>query len=611
MKKQSNSFTVNELSSAPLPMLARAVALFAAVVLPLPSLLAQSGDYPIHPTNSTLELAGTVNVRGLANHPPATADPTVGPELKAESERELRPKIENIGRDLVSRARPTARVQPGAIGSRLNVRGFTGLTHLDSRNAGGGNQFSVEPPDQALSVGNGSVLEAVNSALNVYSTGGFQLLPRPLTLNEFFGLPPAINRTTGERGVFLSDPVSLYDSDTNRWFVACFARLNEVTGAPLAKSRLYLAVSDTPDPTGVFKIFTLNSTFIGDPDGAGARFPDFPQMGADRYGLFISVNEFGFKPFTHFIGSAIFAFSKQRLVSGNGSGGSHPGVTRIPLPFQTGFEFTVFPSRTSPGSEPFLGNNGTEFFVSSRFVTNIEHGVSVWALTNTKSLETGTPSLHLRRDRVGTQTYNFPSQAVQQREGFRPLGELLNPKGALPRISAGDFRVLSCVYSAGQLWATLGTEVTDQNGDKQMGAAYFAFSTNFFDKDVKATVLTQGIISTTGASLLRPAVALNAQLQGGMVFTLVGPHDYPSSAFVPINGSKVGDIRISGRGKLPEDGFTGYPAIVGGNGVARWGDYSAAAVDSDGSIWMATEYITDVPRTSFANWDTYITRYAP
>jgi hypothetical protein len=42
--------------------------------------------------------------------------------------------------------------------------GFEGLNHYQQRYACGGNQFSVEPPDQALCVGNGYVLEAVNDA---------------------------------------------------------------------------------------------------------------------------------------------------------------------------------------------------------------------------------------------------------------------------------------------------------------------------------------------------------------------------------------------------------------------------------------------------------------
>lgn len=47
--------------------------------------------------------------------------------------------------------------------------GFEGLNFYQQRYARGGNQFSVEPPDQGLCVGNGYVVEAVNDVLNVYS----------------------------------------------------------------------------------------------------------------------------------------------------------------------------------------------------------------------------------------------------------------------------------------------------------------------------------------------------------------------------------------------------------------------------------------------------------
>ena len=60
-------------------------------------------------------------------------------------------------------------------------------------------------------------------------------------------------------------------------------------------------------------------------------------------------------------------------------------------------------------------------------------------------------------------------------------------------------------------------------------------------------------------------------------------------------------------GNEPEDGFSGYPEF-NGNGVARWGDYSAAAIDADGVTWMATEYTPDIARTVNANWCTYIIR---
>ena len=47
--------------------------------------------------------------------------------------------------------------------------GFEGLNFYQQRYARGGNQFSVEPPDQALCVGNGYVLEAVNDVLNIFN----------------------------------------------------------------------------------------------------------------------------------------------------------------------------------------------------------------------------------------------------------------------------------------------------------------------------------------------------------------------------------------------------------------------------------------------------------
>ena len=53
------------------------------------------------------------------------------------------------------------------------VPGFAGINHLDQRTAGtgayAGTQFSLEPPDQALCVGNGYVVESVNTAIRVYS----------------------------------------------------------------------------------------------------------------------------------------------------------------------------------------------------------------------------------------------------------------------------------------------------------------------------------------------------------------------------------------------------------------------------------------------------------
>jgi len=483
------------------------------------------------------------------------------------------------------------------------------LTHLQQRTARNGNQFSTEPPDQGLAVGNGLVLEGVNSALNVYDTNGVQQLAHPVALSEFFGLPPGINRTTGFNGVFPGDVSCLFDPETQRWFVVAWAQLNTATGVPIQQSRLYLAVSETSDPTGDYFVYTLNTTLAHDPDQGGPRVPDFPHFAVDHNGLYIGINEFNITPegnLDGFIDAAILAVSKNDLI--NGSGGTFPRVVRFPLPFSSGFEFTVFPAYTPPGGGPLLANGGTQFFVSSHFVNTTEHSVAVWALTNTSSLNSANPNLNLRAVVVETQPFHFPTTAAVQKKGFHPLGESLGEP--VEKLDPGDFAIHSATFSSGRLWATLTSQMLDAQGVPRFVSEYFAFNPSINGAFFTASLVTQGVVARSGANLLYPAIAVNAQQKGGIVFTLVGPNDYPSAAFVPVNNTTVGGIQIARAGNEPEDGFTGYPEF-GGNGVARWGDYSAAAIDSDGVTWMATEYTPDIARTSFANWCTYVIRLQP
>ncbi|MEO8329422.1 MAG: hypothetical protein ABI586_05400, partial [Candidatus Nanopelagicales bacterium] len=70
-------------------------------------------------------------------------------------------------------------------------------------------------------------------------------------------------------------------------------------------------------------------------------------------------------------------------------------------------------------------------------------------------------------------------------------------------------------------------------------------------------------------------------------------------------------VTIYAAGQRPADGFTGYPEF-GGSGVERWGDYSAAVADAEGTIWTAAEYIPGTygydPAIGkyIANWGTAI-----
>ena len=144
------------------------------------------------------------------------------PEFVAESEGDEGPTA--FGGSIVNRSFSKHGVSGASTKSAGKAKSnpsqnltFAGLNHRQQRLANGGNQFSLEPPDQGLCAGNGYVLETVNDVLRVFDTAG-NALTAPIDQNTFYGYPPAINRTNGQQGPFITDPSCLFDQQTQRWF---------------------------------------------------------------------------------------------------------------------------------------------------------------------------------------------------------------------------------------------------------------------------------------------------------------------------------------------------------------------------------------------------------
>jgi hypothetical protein len=167
------------------------------------------------------------------------------------------------------------------------------------------------------------------------------------------------------------------------------------------------------------------------------------------------------------------------------------------------------------------------------------------------------------------------------------------------------------VFADGKLWGALNSVVKPDNGPVRVGAAWFILTPASASGSVSAAVANQGYVVANQNYVLFPAIGVNTAGKGVISFTLVGPDFFPGAAFATldvVNGA--GDIQIAVPGALPDDGFTGYTAF-GGARVGRWGDYAAAVADENGKIWLATEYIPNLPRTVNANWGTFVTRVAP
>ena len=520
------------------------------------------------------------------------------------SDRTLRGRLGAglIGNSAARIAANTALMQSSPV-TPSNAFGFSGLTHADQRNASGGNQFSVEPPSPSIGVGNGFVLEGVNNAVQVYSLQGTPLLPRVLASNELFVVPPAINRTTNARGVFPTDMRVFYDATMNRFVVLQWAQLRDVLGNLQDQSREYIAVSQTGDPTANWNIYVMDTT--NPPNEIGCPcIPDFPQIGADQFGLYISSNEYT-TSFNQFLHASILAISKTSLIAGAAT----PTLYRFIISASNGFGFAIQPASTPPGGSYFLASGGVEYFLSSQAQFATSQNMALWAMMNTGSLAGGNPSPSLVQISVPTLTYTFPDVA-RQRPGPLVYGSTLFPPGLLEFIDGGDTRILSLSYAGGRLYATLQTATVDETGHQLVGVAYIIFSPTFRGGVLAATVLRQGYLLVANNHLLRPSIAVNPQGRGAIAFTLVGPDYFPSAAFVSIDASSTAPtIQLSSSGVLPEDGFSGYPNNgFPSQGLARWGDYSTAVAANDGSIWMVTEFISNALRTQLANWDTFVTR---
>jgi len=581
-------------------------ALAASSLLPVEhTLAAQSTSQLTFRGTTVLTTGSTSDAAGGAG--PETH---VAPEFDAHFER--------LAKGAVSPSRVPASHVPRPVDSVLlgyqAGAGFDGLTHYDQRLASNGNQFSSEPPDQALAVGNGHLIEAVNNAIRVRTTTGTKL--STLSLNKFFKLAPSIDRKTGRYGPFTSDPKAYFDVQTQRWFVTALEiDQDAVTGAFLPHSEVLIAVSEGALPTGTWYQFSINTTNnTGTTDHAGCPcLGDQPLIGADAYGFYITTNEFPLFQ-SGFNGAQVYAMSKAALASG-----TTPQVVAFSgLPLAEGSAYTLQPAITAQGGLHETANNGTEYFLSALdFNATLDNRIAVWALTNTQSLDSATPAVSLRSTVIDSQVYGQPPD-VQQKPGPTPLGDLIKADAfgrasaqPLPLIAANDDRMQQVTWAAGKLWSSLNTVVKPENGTVQSGAAYFIVAPQATPTSVSGTIVKQGYVSRSGLGVLYPSVGVNASGRGVMSFSIAGTTLYPSVGYVPIDAANgTGAISLSASGYAPDDGFTGYP-FFGGSRAARWGDYSAAVADADGSIWFANEYIPNSPRTALANWGTFIGHIVP
>ena len=650
-----------------IPILALAAAIVAASLAFVPAAGAGGAG------GSTRQVAssGTTSYNPTADGTDGFGQPELGPGTADASGN-----VSNHNNNGVNRSRSIEHTAPGVVtapiapGVGVSSSGplsvlstFDGLNHRNQRLANGGNQFSLEPPDQGLCAGKGVEVEVINDVMKIYSPPGGTVKGTE-DLNTFFGYQAQFNRKTGVVGQFVTDPSCLYDSTSDRWFVdvltiEVFPSTGDFTGA----NHLDLAVSQTGDPTGAWNIYRVQVQDDGNngtqnhgctgiapygnpaptiaPTYKNACLGDYPHLGADANGVYLTTNEYSFFG-NDFHGAQVYAFPKAALASG----ASSVGVTQFDTNGKDGGNsgFTLWPA-VAPAGMFNTAAGGTEYFLSSN-AADEAHGngatpgprrstqLLVWKLTQTSTLNS-TPNLTLSHNTLSVGLYVVPARS-EQKAGDTPLIDCLNkhscatnfllgvPDPFAPEheynLDSNDTRMQQVVYANGRLWGALDTAV-NSSANTRAGVEWFVVNPSG-----TSSVVNQGYLAVSQENVTYPAIAVRPDGKGVMAFTLVGRDFYPSAAFASIDAGGVGAVQVAATGVGPADGFSGTAAFNAPNPARpRWGDYGAAVVDGS-NIWIASEYIGQTcnlstylatgascggTRTVLANWDTRITEVNP
>ncbi len=525
------------------------------------------------PFSSAARAAAPVTV-----YAPATVGvvaPTTGPTAAAalsqtahHTQRGARSTIASTGNAAAAIAAAGVSSAAASVPSSL-LSNFNGTSSNDSRKTNFNQEF--EPPDQGLCVGNGYVLEPVNSAYRIFTTNG-KPIEGPTNVNDLF-----------DQGStqFTSDPRCYYDATTNTWF-ATILFLSGGEAVDGKSSQLDIAVNSSGNPENIWTQYEIDTTNAG---GNGCPcFGDQPTLGMDQDNLYVTTNEFSILG-PEFNGAQVYAFSKKDLVAGAPTHFAHFGTLSIGGTLAASVQPAI--STGSPSAEFFLSTQDSQ--AGNKNATNGGGSViGVWAMTDRTALQNGHSPV-LSSTLISSETYGQPPAAAQ--------------KGATSTIDSGDDRMQQTQYINGSLWGELTSSVSIAHDPTvRAGAAWFSVHPTISRNHIgSSSIQRQGYVAMAGNNVIYPALQALPSGNAAMGFAVTGAGHFPSAAYAVLGASQsgFGSIHIAANG-------TGPYALTS----SRWGDYSWAVIDPAGNgVWMATEYVPPLASQTpdrVSNWGTRV-----
>jgi hypothetical protein len=565
----------------------------------------------------------------------------------------MRPRVPRQGNGPAVKI-PTVSCQPLRAGcdhissSGGGATSVNGMNAVDSATHTAVVPPDVEPPDQGLCAGNGSVVETNNIGQILIFNQALKRVSPVISLDTIMGL---VKRHWSSGG----DPSCLWDpANGGHWFFTEIVSVSPTPGGPFtgcfaAKANTCLegiAVSKGSSPFGPYNVYFLNANYNPKEPGAPFLLNDFAKISATRDAFLLFYDEFPLKTpglgGGFFNGAQEFAFSKTALERGLPVAKvtvARENMGLLKTPNGTCFSdsklhqpgiacwFSVIPA-VPPNGQFDNSHGGSGFMLATvDFYSLGGNQLAVFDWTGLGTLNSAGCSA-CSGIRFGGQLFsgvqsyynpgNTPSGILApQKAGPIPLGDecgkaKLSTVAHCPEagIATNSDQVTQASQGNGQLWAGVSTAIVQTYSttiqEQHMSAAYWAVGIRSFDQTGRFSLTSQGYVSAMHEDLEFPAFAAGASNGRAIIsFTLNGNGGlagannggfFPSSAFGRVTTTSRGLLQsttnIAALGQSPQDGFTqylNYPSATF-SFRPRWGDYGGAIV-MGGKAYFASEYI--------------------
>ncbi len=403
---------------------------------------------------------------------------------------------------------PTAPTTPGVLTPSDVLTGFDGIDESAT---------FADPPDGALAVSNGYVVQVVNTNLSVWTktydaTGRLSALTRVVSaadLNQMLGTNPNCYTNTSSFFRLVSDPSVDYDAANDRF------TLSMISFDQLAfTSSLCVAVTQTGDPSGNWLVYAF-------PISPHRSLLDFPRavVGSDGLfyvtgNLFLCCDAAGNPTFDH---ARVYAFKTSDMYAGGNTSPRFVVVGNDPETATPADSLT--PARG-------MGVSGMYFISANNPASPLAGSlVTLW-----KWVDPFGTNVFTRQGSVTVSSYMQPPPALQL--GGLPAGVTSCMQPGANCIATNDARNLTAYWSANAVWAAHHIGCT-QGGTPVACVQWYQLG----NLNGAPTLLQQGVVddlANPGRHRYFPSLAVDLNGNVALAYAYSSAMEYPGVAFTTI-----------------------------------------------------------------------------